>query len=517
MGKETALPKNIRQIGDIRGREKICMEDYVMTYIRKKEPEEEKGYLGIFLGEKKQVEDSEYIFIRGILEVPVNTQLAKKCMQEEPQKNEKQGKKKEQQSKEKQGAEKERQNKEKQGEKQAEEEWQSKEKQVEEQAEENKKKQNETENEMQSARVEKQEETLAERIQKERRFYFPDWEIQGCCIIGTYPAERMEELIHALPETADLLYHLQEQEENFYRMVQGQYQRMRGYLVFYEQNKLMQEYMAEVFGDKSVEKESQPDRAIRNFREKIAQKSEQKSRSMLKLAGSFFVVTVLVIGAVVVNRMEEIQKINDFTELEREMNTYTAQELMVNAQPDKSIQSVDTAADDILLGASAFWEEDYEDAVSQSNVGVGIEEAGETAAGGDSAEEVGAAAAGGDSAEEAGAAAAGGDSAEGAGAVAAEGDSAEGAGEAAAGGDSAEEAGAAAAGGDSAEEAGEAASVEAASMRQLSAAYVIKVGDTLAEICSRYYGSLDRLEEICEMNGIDDANRILPGQKIVLP
>ena len=27
--KETALPKNIRQIGEIRGAEKICIEDYV--------------------------------------------------------------------------------------------------------------------------------------------------------------------------------------------------------------------------------------------------------------------------------------------------------------------------------------------------------------------------------------------------------------------------------------------------------------------------------------------------------
>ena len=48
--KETALPKNIRQIGEIRGAEKICIEDYVMTCIHKKEPQEKDGYLGIFYG-----------------------------------------------------------------------------------------------------------------------------------------------------------------------------------------------------------------------------------------------------------------------------------------------------------------------------------------------------------------------------------------------------------------------------------------------------------------------------------
>ena len=37
---ETALPKNIRQIGEVRGEEKICLEDYVMTCIHKKEQQE---------------------------------------------------------------------------------------------------------------------------------------------------------------------------------------------------------------------------------------------------------------------------------------------------------------------------------------------------------------------------------------------------------------------------------------------------------------------------------------------
>ncbi len=42
MEKESALPKNIRQIGDVRDEEKVYIEDYVMTYIRKKEAKEEK-------------------------------------------------------------------------------------------------------------------------------------------------------------------------------------------------------------------------------------------------------------------------------------------------------------------------------------------------------------------------------------------------------------------------------------------------------------------------------------------
>ena len=55
------------------------------------------------------------------------------------------------------------------------------------------------------------------------------------------------------------------------------------------------------------------------------------------------------------------------------------------------------------------------------------------------------------------------------------------------------------------------------SARRSQAAYVIKPGDTLADICTRYYGSLDRMEEICRENEITDANMILPGQEIILP
>ena len=56
-----------------------------------------------------------------------------------------------------------------------------------------------------------------------------------------------------------------------------------------------------------------------------------------------------------------------------------------------------------------------------------------------------------------------------------------------------------------------------ASARSMQASYVIRPGDTLAGISQQYYGSILRVAEICEANGISDANTIMPGQKIVLP
>ena len=37
MKQETVLPKNIRQIGEIQQDKKVYLEDYVMTFIRKRE------------------------------------------------------------------------------------------------------------------------------------------------------------------------------------------------------------------------------------------------------------------------------------------------------------------------------------------------------------------------------------------------------------------------------------------------------------------------------------------------
>ena len=53
--------------------------------------------------------------------------------------------------------------------------------------------------------------------------------------------------------------------------------------------------------------------------------------------------------------------------------------------------------------------------------------------------------------------------------------------------------------------------------RSQQAFYTVKEGDTLADICRMYYGTEEKMEEICAFNGIDNPNHILPGQKIKLP
>lgn len=67
----------------------------------------------------------------------------------------------------------------------------------------------------------------------------------------------------------------------------------------------------------------------------------------------------------------------------------------------------------------------------------------------------------------------------------------------------------------------EQSSADDAQIAQTSAdapvSYTIVKGDTLINICMKQYGSLDKLQEICEMNDIANPDSIAVGQTILLP
>ena len=467
--KETALPKNIRQIGEIRGAEKICIEDYVMTCIHKKEPQEKDGYLGIFYGEQREEEDGIYLFLRGILEIPDG-----------------------------------------------------------------------------------EEEAVKKELEEQKEKYFPDWDVQGCCVIGQYPTERMKLAEKLNPMSMQLIYHLQEQEENLYWTVEGCYKKLRGYFVFYEQNRRMQQYLADEFKEDRVEKESIPDKAIKSFREKVRIKGEKRTGSMLKLASSFFVVAALVIGAIAVTRMDDIRK-NQAGSYQMNTEENEADRIYTNADSTAVVQGGNRTASDGFAAKEAAVGTGSEDgsAVPEAaggsaavdgneagtpSVSAGMDEGTEASAQPVSAgtdEGTGASAqpvsAGTDEDTEASAqpASSGTGNAQIDGAAAdtnllAGAAVASEPGQAVADGGTANPTTAAASNtgaSDSATTGEDARLTMAASAaaQGIHASYTIRMGDTLADICNQYYGSLDKLELLCQVNHISDANLIMPGQRIVLP
>ena len=482
--KETALPKNIRQIGEIRGAEKICIEDYVMTCIHKKEPQEKDGYLGIFYGEQRKEEDGIYLFLRGILEIPDG-----------------------------------------------------------------------------------EEEAVKKELEEQKEKYFPDWDVQGCCVIGQYPTERMKLAEKLNPMSMQLIYHLQEQEENLYWTVEGCYKKLRGYFVFYEQNRRMQQYLADEFKEDRVEKESIPDKAIKSFREKVRIKGEKRTGSMLKLASSFFVVAALVIGAIAVTRMDDIRK-NQAGSYQMNTEENEADRIYTNADSTAVVQGGNRTASDGFAAKEAAVGAGSEDgsAVPEAAGGsaaVDGNEAGtpSVSAGGDEGTEASAQSVSAGMDEGTGASAqpasAGGDEGTGASAQPVSAGTDEGTGASAqpassgtgdaqidgaaadtnllAGAAVASEPGQAVADGGTANLATDVASntgasdsattgedarltmAASAAAQGIHASYTIRMGDTLADICNQYYGSLDKLELLCQVNHISDANLIMPGQRIVLP
>ena len=482
--KETALPKNIRQIGEIRGAEKICIEDYVMTCIHKKEPQEKDGYLGIFYGEQRKEEDGIYLFLRGILEIPDG-----------------------------------------------------------------------------------EEEAVKKELQEQKEKYVPDWDVQGCCVIGQYPTERMKLAEKLNPMSMQLIYHLQEQEENLYWTVEGCYKKLRGYFVFYEQNRRMQQYLADEFKEDRVEKESIPDKAIKSFREKVRIKGEKRTGSMLKLASSFFVVAALVIGAIAVTRMDDIRK-NQADSYQMNTEENEADRIYTNADSTAVVQGGNRTASDGFAAKEAAVGAGSEDgsAVPEAAGGsaaVDGNEAGtpSVSAGTDEGTEASAQSVSAGMDEGTGASAqpasAGVDEGTGASAQPVSAGTDEGTGASAqpvsagtgnaqidgaaadtnllAGAAVASEPGQAVADGGTANPATAAASntgasdsattgedarltmAASAAAQGIHASYTIRMGDTLADICNQYYGSLDKLELLCQVNHISDANLIMPGQRIVLP
>ena len=356
-------------------------------------------------------------------------------------------------------------------------------------------------------------------------------------MIGQYPTERMKLAEKLNPMSMQLIYHLQEQEENLYWTVEGCYKKLRGYFVFYEQNRRMQQYLADEFKEDRVEKESIPDKAIKSFREKVRIKGEKRTGSMLKLASSFFVVAALVIGAIAVTRMDDIRK-NQAGSYQMNTEENEADRIYTNADSTAVVQGGNRTASDGFAAKEAAVGTESEDgsAVPEAAGGsaaVDGNEAGTPSVSAGTDEDTGASAQPVSAGMDEGTGASAQPASSGTGNAQIDGAAADT--NLLAGAAVASEPGQAVADGGTANPATAAASntgasdsvttgedarltmAASAAAQGIHASYTIRMGDTLADICNQYYGSLDKLELLCQVNHISDANLIMPGQRIVLP
>lgn len=272
-------------------------------------------------------------------------------------------------------------------------------------------------------------------------------------------------------------------DEDFFAYENGRLTRQKGYYIFYEKNEAMQRFMIDTGDGESIdEKEQFEDRAIKSFRAIVQEKKDisgqKRVMTFLYTASTFLVMVVLVIGITLINNYEKMEGLEmALSDISRTLESQEAEEALAETE---NVDAGPTAAEPTAA----------EPAVTEP-----------TAAEPTAAEEQPAEEAEQEAAEKPEQEAAGETERE------AAGESEQGSGE-----ESGQEEPKAAEQEEPQQEAQEAAAEDA-----IPEIYTVQKGDTLLGISRRIYGRDDQIDAICSLNGIDDSDRILAGQKLLLP
>ena len=272
-------------------------------------------------------------------------------------------------------------------------------------------------------------------------------------------------------------------DEDFFAYENGRLTRQKGYYIFYEKNEAMQRFMIDTGDGESIdEKEQFEDRAIKSFRAIVQEKKDisgqKRVMTFLYTASTFLVMVVLVIGITLINNYEKMEGLEmALSDISRTLESQEAEEALAETE---NVDAGPTAAEPTVA----------EPAVTEP-----------TAAEPTAAEEQPAEEAEQEAAEKPEQEAAGETERE------AAGESEQGSGE-----ESGQEEPKAAEQEEPPQEAQEAAAEDT-----IPETYTVQKGDTLLGISRRIYGRDDQIDAICSLNGIDDSDRILAGQKLLLP
>lgn len=305
---EVFLPKNIRQVGSPRGRHRIYLEDYVYTYLRSEAKNHEKC-AAVFLGKSQVVKDIRYTFISGVVECGAAIfQWEDICL----------------------------------------------------------------------------DESFWDYIYKEQKQFFSEMEIVGWALGKAGQAMELTQAVEAAHrkyfagrDKILMLLDVLEGEELFFVYEQGYLQKREGYYIYYEKNLAMQSYMIykreeemrleqlgysefaeddikeniveesvreepETFsgtGDEQAresviqtqerkeartmlkEPKTQAEEALESYRrmllERQGRREERRNRRFLYTASSFFLVVLCVIGITTINNYRKMQEVEDVLNIMR--------------------------------------------------------------------------------------------------------------------------------------------------------------------------------------------------------
>lgn len=272
-------------------------------------------------------------------------------------------------------------------------------------------------------------------------------------------------------------------DEDFFAYENGRLTRQKGYYIFYEKNEAMQRFMIDTGDGESIdEKEQFEDRAIKSFRAIVQEKKDisgqKRVMTFLYTASTFLVMVVLVIGITLINNYEKMEGLEmALSDISRTLESQEAEEALAETE---NVDAGPTAAEPTAAEPTATEPAATEPAAAEVQPAEEAEQ--------EAAEKPEQEAAGETERETAG-------------------ESEQGSGE-----ESGQEEPKAAEQEEPQQEAQEAAAEDT-----IPETYTVQKGDTLLGISRRIYGRDDQIDAICSLNGIDDSDRILAGQKLLLP
>ena len=167
------------------------------------------------------------------------------------------------------------------------------------------------------------------RIYENMKEYFDALEVVGWCIsVPGYPVEMTAELrkthINHFSGKNKIVIVKEpiSKEEGFFYYEEGRMKRLSGYYVYYERNRMMQTYMIEhnpIKEKEHIQKEEEINTATRQFRNLVKEKAEKnqkvnktkKSGSFLYSFSSVLVIVVLIIGITMMNNYDKMKHMEE--------------------------------------------------------------------------------------------------------------------------------------------------------------------------------------------------------------
>ena len=461
------LPKNIRQIGETDQVARFYMEDYVNTYLKRLYPAGNQTMrAGLLLGTTEQHDGTPYIFVDGALEMEeIETEGEKISFSDSA--------------------------------------WKK-----------------------------------AYQAMEEA---FPNRTIQGWFLCGS-PSSQLSPLnywkqhIQYFSGKNQLMYlnHGLEGEEAVYVTSEDGFYRLKGHCIYYERNQLMQDYMITRKDVHRVETGSH-ETVIKDFRQRMSVKKEEamlhhRKTSFLGMVCGSLSVAILAGGVVLVNNYAKMQKMESVltSVLPQGMSGWSEYAEKIANEPDFTIEEIKGNVYPTEAGEPAKGESGSGASTGAPNQGTsgsgastgapGQETSGLGASTGAPGQETSGSGAstGAPGQETSGSGASTGAPGQETSGSKASTESPEletsGSGSSMAGAPEAE-AGSGASAGAGFVEPGQ----SLVGFGKGSRVYEVGPGETLYGICWKEYGDLTQLGEICRLNGLEDENRILAGQELVLP